>query len=420
MNALQIPENESEYEHVWSTDWAWTMQTRDPSCGGTASIYLKDGLLFSYLFVNKVGLQPCYSWTNSSCKMRVYLFNKTNNLATNTGRTFAAQDYRKELVTIASLGKMEALLAGTPVWGQMTLNQASILTLNLYSSVKRNPDNATEITGLIAYAMTPLAVSGLYADLVGDGIYGIYIMDENGMIVSSTMDAITNLTKISPTHRANESNVTIVRESYAAMPPLTANTTQILSLNGYVVAYKMMTTEYGMNCIVVTLGYERFVWLSTPILSISSYFSRVPSEAKQASSIALGLGVAIGIGVNLLLMLVVFIGLRSIERAVKWLKNEQMDGTTMMIRTEDGELDQEAIERLKNAKYSLRVWFSEMHNIAQAIDELATNNNELKRFFPSVFVGMTKEDFARGVYKTGLRNKTVSVLFLDIVKCGTH
>ena len=128
------------------------------------------------------------------------------------------------------------------------------------------------------------------------------------------------------------------------------------------------------------------------------------------------MGVVIGLAVNLLLMLAVFIGLRSIERAVKWLKNEQMDGTTMMIRDDEGELDQEVIERLKNAKYSLSVWFSEMHSIAQAIDELATNNNELKRFFPSVFVGMTKEEFARGVYKTALRSKTVSVLFLDIVK----
>ena len=188
MNAFQVPENMSEYESVFSTNWAWTMQSRDPSCGGTASVFLSDGLLFSYLFINIVGLQPCYARTNSSCKMHIYLFDQASNLATNTGRTFPAQDYLLELSTVSSVGKMDALLTGKPVWGKMTLNQAQLLTLNLYSSVQRNPDNATEITGLVEFAMSPKTVAGLFTDLVGNGIYGIYIIDESGMIISATME----------------------------------------------------------------------------------------------------------------------------------------------------------------------------------------------------------------------------------------
>ena len=63
-----------------------------------------------------------------------------------------------------------------------------------------------------------------------------------------------------------------MRESYAAMPALTNNETQMLSVNGYVVAYKKMTTQYGMECIVVTLGYERFLLCSVPDNHIIAIF----------------------------------------------------------------------------------------------------------------------------------------------------
>eukprot|EP01105_Mastigella_eilhardi_P000908 TRINITY_DN11119_c0_g1_i2.p1 TRINITY_DN11119_c0_g1~~TRINITY_DN11119_c0_g1_i2.p1 ORF type:complete len:289 (+),score=64.34 TRINITY_DN11119_c0_g1_i2:307-1173(+) len=95
-----------------------------------------------------------------------------------------------------------------------------------------------------------------------------------------------------------------------------------------------------------------------------------------------------------------------------------------MLRNEEGDLDWMMLDKLQHAKYSLNVWFLEMHRVATAIDELAADSHELKRFFPSVFVGMTREDFARGAYNADLRTKNVAVLFLDIVKfsalCVSH
>lgn len=139
-------------------------------------------------------------------------------------------------------------------------------------------------------------------------------------------------------------------------------------------------------------------------------------SSRRASAITLSLALICGTILVSALGIIVSVGLRSIGNAITWLKNEQTDGTTMMLRSEDGEYDSQVLERLRNAKYSLSVWFLEMHKVAEAVDELAVNSNELKMFFPSVFVGMTKEEFARGVYKTELRTKNVSVLFLDIVK----
>ena len=139
-------------------------------------------------------------------------------------------------------------------------------------------------------------------------------------------------------------------------------------------------------------------------------------KAWRSSAITLALALIVGGILVGILGIAVSLGLNSIAQAVRWLKNEQTDGTTLSIRNEDGEYDQQVLDRLRNAKYSLSVWFWEMHKVAQAIDELAVNSNELKMFFPSVFVGMTKEEFANGAFKADLRTKNVSVLFLDIVR----
>lgn len=238
------------------------------------------------------------------------------------------------------------------------------------------------------------------------GVVGIYAIDLAGNLISSSFENATRLNATSGKYiikPANESDVQVVRDSFAAIPEnLTSGETVIEENGQYIFATTLMVTPNEFHAIIVTIGD-------------AAYFKAEQNDANLASGLTLGAAVLAGAAGVAGVSFLVFTGLRSIKRSVVWLKDDQSDGSTLMLRDEEGEYDSEALRRAKQG-YTLRTWFREMDKIGKSIDDLASNARDLKMFFPSVFVGMSKEDFKRGAHKTTLRTKNVSVMFVDIVK----
>lgn len=249
---MSLKENETEYQHLMNTDWSWTIGARDPACGKITLVYVDDGVVLINANYRMVGIQDCYTWTNPNCTMDLGRFSTDTNTFTDMNFSFAVQDYHRELQVVDGVGKTNQLTNGDPVWGVMEKNQGGEISMNLYSAVQRNDTNPENITGLIVFTLQPSQVVGMLKDILSDAVSGIYIMDVHGQLISSTLENITDGLC------AYDSNVTLVRQTYAKMPQnLTSGEPVILSVSGYAVAYNKMQTDYNLECIVVTLGHER-------------------------------------------------------------------------------------------------------------------------------------------------------------------
>eukprot|EP01105_Mastigella_eilhardi_P021177 TRINITY_DN5102_c0_g1_i2.p1 TRINITY_DN5102_c0_g1~~TRINITY_DN5102_c0_g1_i2.p1 ORF type:complete len:589 (+),score=131.62 TRINITY_DN5102_c0_g1_i2:569-2335(+) len=353
------------------------------------------------------GLQLCSLETGQSCAMQGFLFNtRSTSVLFPVGPIPAVSD-AQELIRVTETGFYEQYSSSLPAWGTLFTNPAGRVTIGLIAGLQRGV--GSNVTGSVLFALSPDQVSHTFAALVTDGIEGIYVALPSGKIVASSLENATvpvaNSSAVRPLTVA-ESSVAAVRKSFQHLPgSLSAGETVVSrqTIDGLVIAYTKLVTQYGLEAYIVTLGKE-------------SFFKQQQRNAEVASGLVLGFSILFGIATLSCVGAVLVLGLRSITKAVVWLKNDQEDGTSLLVRDEDGEIDKKAMERVTSSGYSLTVWFSEMHHVAAALDQLGENTRELKMFFPSVFVGMTKEDFDQGLHKTRLRTKNVSVIFVDIVK----
>ena len=300
-----------------------------------------------------------------------------------------------------------------PVWGKISPGDGK-LRVSLFAALKRSssgsmpPVEEDPITGMVRFDMLSAQLTdAVQSGSTEGGIHGAYIVEPvEGWLLASTLENFTgdsNGTTVTAAIMANESSVLLVRNTYAKMPQLSQNETVIIDVDGSPVAYKMLVTEWGLEAVIVTIGE-------------AAYFNTFAQNSMIASGITLGVTVVCGFVLILALAAAVRLGLNSIKKAVNWLIEDQLDGSALVLRGDDGEYDHSALERMKHAKYEMPVYFSEMNDVGQSVEKLAANNRELKAFFPSMFVGLSKDEIKSGAHKTDLRCKNVAVMFVDIVK----
>ena len=441
----------NELQQIYNTtNWGWSSPARDEKCGGGIIIYLDNGKL-SFTLSNSsyalVTVQSCLT-----CSEKSYILNPTTGVLKSGGSSHpiaagppappAAKGLYYYINKISNLNLADQLNQLYPVWTRSS-PQSNTLIEELFIALKRNltdsypPSYSDTISGLIRFDIRSSTVTAALATATEQsGIIGTYVVDPDGYIIATTLEDIStssnntqqnftnmnngtnpNSTQYNNTHSnstqgnpfgrlimANESSVAICRDSYANMPTdLTAAETRIVSLDGYPLAYTKLVSDYGFEATIVTVGD-------------ADYFFGFAHDSNVASGITLALSLFIGGLIVVALASIVFLGLNSIKKAVNWLIEDQLDGSALMLRGEDGEFDKAAVERMAHAKYKMRVYFSEMNAIGQSVERMAINNRELKTFFPSMFVGLSKDEIKSGAHKSNLRFKFVSVMFVDIVR----
>ena len=416
-----LPRTGNDYSYMINdTNFAWTMGNRDYRCGNATYLFLDNGSMFSAFMVarNLIRVQPCLS-THANCSTYTYVFNTTtNNLIippTPPRKGKAQSDLPVFMQQISLWGRMEQLNTLVPVWGQL---QTSNFYVELFFPLKRNlsghypPILEDPINGLVKMDIKAADLVTALQDSEGDGIVGTYVLDGDlGYIVATTFNEnatagnnVSQTWQTTKIFRANESSIDIVLATYPRIPSnMSAGETKIIFVDGYPVAYTKLVTDYGLTATIVTIGD-------------ASYFNSFSESSKTASGAILAVAVVIGAAMVTMLALSVRVGLVSIRRAVNWLIEDQLDGSALMLRGEDGEFDKAAVERLRNANYKMSVYFSEMNAIGKSVEKLAANNRELKAFFPSMFVGLSKDEIKSGAHLTNLRFKNVAVMFVDIVR----
>lgn len=314
------------------------------------------------------------------------------------------------LATIEQQGTFSQLNESLPTWGALgQVLGGSTIGINLWGALKRNQSDLQAVSGLVQLTIDPDYLSDTFEELITDGVLGVYVADANGGLYASSFenttekDPATNYTTVLPVFAFN-SSVSIVSKTFENIPnDLEAGQTKISVIGDYVVATTRLVSEYGLEAFIVTVGDYKYF----------EHDYRVALTASAISFAAAFLFAALGVG---LVSLAFWLGLKNIRNSLRWLQDDQADGTNLLLRNEDGEYDCNAISHASGSGYSLQVWFREMDEIGTVLDDLALNNRELKMFFPSIFVGMTKEEFRSGAHKTNLRMKNVSVMFVDIVR----
>ena len=452
-NAMWIqtmPRNNSDYwQLVNFSSWGWTMSVKDDQCGNAIRIALDSGNLFLARNSNetsgRLNLADCMNCTEKS-----YNFNfLTSELSEehhggpggppppgpphNSTQPPPGMNNNlpQLLAAIAKLGVMDNFNQLIPVWGKIAPDN-NVLFIELFMGLKRSrtgsnpPVDSDPITGLLKFDIKTYTLTAALKSSDQSGIVGTYV-EQGGYIIASTLEDLSsdnqNFTQNNMTNSsqqsnhsqmgnpfgkiilANESEVEIVRESYAQMPTdLSAGESRMALILGFPVAFTKLVSEYGLETFIVTVGDANF-------------FNSFSKASNVASGITLAMSIIAGGLLVAALAVTVKIGLTSIKKAVNWLIEDQLDGSAMILRGEDGEFDHGALERIQNAKYNMKVYFSEMNEVGQSVEQLAVSNRELKAFFPSMFVGMSKDEIKRGAHKTDLRFKNVAVMFVDIVKC---
>ncbi|KAH3760910.1 hypothetical protein Pelo_7312 [Pelomyxa schiedti] len=423
MSAFQPRDSSAEYATMLSTSWGWTLPARDPLCGGKTALYVEDGLLFATFTssIKIVVMQNCYPETTPSCLADVWIFDtSTDTLVGKMGTMHAVDEGFPTLFeNLEQSGMLQELENSSITWGGMIATPKSsdshssfgnaAVSVSLFAALKRNASNPSQVTGIVRQPMLPEAMIATFESNV-EGIYGVYIVEPNGLVIASTLENVSvavldssNATVWYPL-RANESKLEIVRLTYSSIPvDMNPRETSVRFLYGHYVAITRMVSEYNLEVYIITLGDK-------------SYFDAEYSTSTRWSALAFALSCFMGSVAIGILTFALAIGLKSIQRSVKWLGDDQKDGTSLALRSDDGNYDSGMLEKVRKKSYSLDVWFKEMHKIAEEVDNVALLNRELKMFFPSVFVGMSPEDFRMGRHRVQLRRKNVAIMFVDIVK----
>ena len=448
-----LPRTGNEYKLVLNTtNFGWTLPTRDAMCGGAIGVYLDNGSLFLAMNSNtsaRLSLSNCLNCSEKNYNWDPNTYSVSSGGGggggggghppgpggNHSGPARSPENLNTYKTTVKALGSWDQLNNLKPVWGKISPTNGTLF-VQMFMGLKRSlsgaipPVTNDSITGILRFDIKPYILTAQLKSSSGSGIVGTYVVESGGYIIATTMDNTTTQTQGNPmqnmtnqTHvnntahnstqqnspfgkviLANASEVEIVRNTFAVLPKdLSAGETRMFTVDGYPVAYTLLVTEYGLQTTIVTIGD-------------SDYFNSFSKASNLASGITLAMSIIAGGLLVVALALTVRIGLYSIKKAVNWLIEDQLDSSALVLRGEDGEFDHSALERMKNAKYSMKVYFSEMNEVGQSVEQLAISNRELKAFFPSMFVGMSKDEIKRGAHKTDLRFKNVAVMFVDIVK----
>ncbi|KAH3744738.1 hypothetical protein Pelo_13860 [Pelomyxa schiedti] len=412
-----LPDGEEYDRLAENVSYAWTLPSRDSKCGKLVALYTSTGFMMikRYPTYNKIGLQPCYPHTLPSCKKQSYLFDvDTLQTISKMGPPGAPNSIVSEMADMNSTNCWASFISGKPIWTQIGTDPGGKTTVTIGAALMANSSsNSPRLRGVVVFAMSPDFISSEFSNLIGvNGITGVAAVDASGLMIASSLEPVytdpvydnaTNINKTAPIPVANSTS-NVVKRAFAdaVSRNMTKGQTMQTKIDGVLVA----TSRVGASC----CGFDAYIIT----LGDQSYFYR----ARRTSFIraAVGLIIALTFGVVAVVATVgsVNFGLSRIKKAVKWLHDYQSDGTTLLSQDDENEGLVSNRDSLKG--YKLSVWFSEMDDIADAVDQLAENNHELKKFYPSVFVGMSKADFLAGIHRTGLRYKNVAVLFVDIVK----
>eukprot|EP00727_Mastigamoeba_balamuthi_P000056 m51a1_g10047 hypothetical protein (770) ;mRNA; r:35049-37534 len=422
--AGSLPETADEYgQLVGRTGNAWASASLEPVCGKNVAIYVRNGFMLATRSSSDVAvLQPCFASTaRGMCWATIHSWNSTLGQYVATRARYpadASTELSTQFRTIEALGqdRWGAFQAGTPVWKDIATNPVgTVISTAIFAPITQNRSSRSP-TGIVVISLKPEFLSESYVAAQGSGIAGVFLMAPDGLMMMSSMENITapdaryNNTRLRLI-RANESSLEVVRRTFADLQreSLQDGQTAIRDRGDYVVATTAVVSAFGLRLYIATVGDKAF-------------FDEARLATLRASGAVMGAAVVVGGAAVVVVVGLVLFGLRRIERTVLWLRDDLVDGEALNVRNSDGEVDMMAVLRAQQRQkaYELTVWFSELDRVGTAVDEVAACNRELKLFFPSVFVGMSKEDFDKGVHKTQLRFKNVSVMFVDIVKFSAH
>ena len=279
-------------------------------------------------------------------------------------------------------GKEAQLKSGVPTWSHLELAPTGDIALSLYSALLRNQSDSSMVTGVIRFVLDPGQIAATFSDSLQSGIEGIFVTDTSGLLLASTLENVTitqtvgNTTQEVPVS-AEDSAFSIVTKSFNAIPAgLAGGETKIFTLDGYAIAVSKLVTEYNLEGYVVVLGDLSWFQKDYHTSALVSGLTLMVSLVLAALGVAL---VTAG----------VWRGLKSIQCSLRWLQDDQTDGTSLVLRGEDGEYDAQAISQVYGGGYRLQVWFKEMDEIGEVLDDLALSNRLINSF--SVFLRILLE-----------------------------
>ena len=262
-----------EFNRLLATDMGWAFPARDEQCGNAEFIFVDNGVLFLYLPVNSIGLIMLNECLN--CTTKFYSYDPDTAATVQLSGGFNPNEGRSlysYLEEIEALGLKDSLNNLEPVWGKATPEQGLTLFVELFMALKRSPDGAAPplesdpITGIIRVDVKTKTLTATLRDQNQSGTYGSYVVSANGYLIASTLDNMDTSTSVAsdsstvilPTDKvimANESEVEIVRTTYASMPQdLTNGQTIMTNIQGYPVSYTKLHSNYGLEATIVIIG----------------------------------------------------------------------------------------------------------------------------------------------------------------------